>query len=195
MKAIISFFILSFAFLHSFSQEWTTAQLDSANTAKDISDISDVEKEAIQYINLARMFPQLFLANELKDYTGPSRYGDFLKNSSYKKSLINELKTRKPIPALQFDKSLYDLAKCFSKELGDAGTVTHKRKRCPYGYMGECCSFGMDTGKDIAMQWLIDDKVAGMGHRINCFNSEYTIIGISAHSHKAYANCAVADFR
>lgn len=193
-KVIILFFYLFIAYT-SFSQGWTEAQLDSADTGKDIADLSEVEKDAILYINLARLYPQKFLENELNDYTGTEKYGAYLKNSSYKKSLVKELKTRKPIKALQFEKSLYDYAKCFAKESGETGAVTHKRRKCADGNFAECCSYGMETGRDIAMQWLIDDKTPDLGHRINCLNKDYSMIGISWHSHKKYSYCAVADMR
>jgi hypothetical protein len=178
-----------------FCQAWTRAQLDSANTAKEADHLTAAEKEAIQYINLARLYPQMFVSNELENYTGPSRYGEYLKNSSYKKSLIREMSVMKPVGALMYDKAMYELASCFAAEIGKAGLVTHKRKKCPDGYLAECCSFGMDTGKDIAMQWLIDDKSPGLGHRINCLNQAYSLVGIAVHDHKAYSTCAVADMK
>jgi uncharacterized protein YkwD len=188
MKKILLFFI-SLSSMVSFSQSWTPVQLNAANTAKDISYLSDVEKDIIKYINLARLYPKLFVQNEVNNSNGDK------KNSKYQKSLIKELNTRQPVNALQFDKSMYELATCFASEIGKSGAVTHKRKSCPYGYLGECCSFGMGTGKDVAMQWLIDDGVSGVGHRVNCLNGEYAAIGIAVHEHKVYRTCAVADFR
>ncbi|MES1216380.1 MAG: CAP domain-containing protein [Bacteroidota bacterium] len=195
MKRIAISFILLLPFLHSYTQTWTDAQLDSADTAGDISYLTEIEKDAIQYINLARLYPQLFITYELENYMGVASAGENLKNSSFKKSLIKQLKTQKPAAALQFDKGLYDLADCFAKESGDKGLVTHKRKRCSYGYSGECCCYGVDTGKDIAIEWLIDDKVDDLGHRVNCLNKDYSFIGLAFHSHKKYRFCAVADFR
>jgi len=177
----------------TFSQSWTQAQLDSANTAKDIRDITSVERETIMYINLARLYPQLFAKIEVEKYFGTERYGDYLKDSPYRKSLMNELKKAKPTTALVFNKSMYDYAKCFAKELGENGKVTHDRKNCAKGTFAECCSYGMDTGKDIAMQWLIDDKVTSVGHRINCLNPLYTKIGIGVYTHTVWHDCAVAD--
>jgi Cysteine-rich secretory protein family len=195
MKRITILFIFLMAVLNSFCQAWTETQLDSADTGKDINDITEVEKDVIRYINLARLYPQDFLKNEVENYTGNERYGDYVKNSPYKRSLIKELRNRKPVNVLRFDKSLYEYAKCFAKESGDAGAVTHKRKKCAGGYFAECCSYGMDTGKDVALQWLIDDKTPNLGHRINCLNKEYSLVGISMHSHKVYRYCVVADMQ
>ena len=146
------------------------------------------------YINLARLYPKQFASLEVEKYYGPARYGEYVKESSYRRSLIEDLKKRKPAAALEFDKSLYDYAKCFAKELGEEGKVTHERKKCANGTFAECCSYGMATGKDIALQWLIDDKVPGLGHRENCLSVIYTKIGIGIHSHEVWDHCAVADF-
>ena len=194
MKTIIFFFLCLSSFV-SFPQSWTAVQLDAANTAKNISNLTEAEKATIQYINLARLYPQLFIRNELNSYNGAAGFHENLQRSGYKKSLLKELKNRKPVSALQFDKTMYGYAKCFAKESGNAGWVTHTRKSCPYGYLAECCSYGVGAAKDIAMQWLIDDGVPGVVHRVNCLNADYSMIGIAVHAHKKYRVCAVADFR
>lgn len=172
---------------------WTTTQLDAANTAKNIAYLSAVERDAIIYINLARMYPKDFAKYEVQDYNGTVKYGDYIKGSPYKQSLIKELNSMQPIPALKFDEELYKDAKCFAAEIGDAGTVTHSRKLCAKQNYAECCSFGMDTGKDIALQWLIDHDVSSLGHREICLDKSYTKIGLSLHKHAKWDVCAVAE--
>jgi len=194
MKTTFCFILLLLAFI-TYSQSWTAAQLDAANTAKNIKSLTESEKAAIQYINLARLYPQLFIRNELNSYNGAAGFHENLQRSGYKKSLLKELKSRKPVGALQFDKTMYVSAKCYAKESGNAGWIGHKRRSCSYGYLAECCSYGVSTGKDIAMQWLIDDGVPGVMHRVNCLNADYSMIGIAVNKHKTYRNCAVADFR
>jgi hypothetical protein len=179
--------------LESNAQQWTPEQLNSASTANGISYLSQVEKEAIMYINLARLYPQLFRKIEMKDYYGPEKYGDYLKKSDYLKSLLVKLDTMKAVGVLVFAEALYENAKCFAAESGDAGLVGHTRIKCPKGNYAECCSYGMETGKDIALQWLIDHDVQSLGHRENCLNPAYTKIGLSVHTHKEYGMCAVAD--
>jgi hypothetical protein len=51
----------------------------------------------------------------------------------------------------------------------------------------------MDTGKDIALQLLIDDEVPSLGHRINCLSKSYTKIGVSVNFPKKWGICAVID--
>ena len=190
---IFSLLLLSFFLTHqSYSQTWTKEQLAAANTANNSSYLNAEEKEAIQYINLARLYPPLFAKNELEKL--PADETDAGK--SYRQSLINDLQKRKPAQALQPDSLLYQLAKCFAKESGESGYVGHERKNCPKpkGPVGECCSYGKKKGKDIALQWLIDKGVENFGHRMICLSPGYRKMGISTYQHKEYKYCAVGDF-
>lgn len=193
MRTIILFLIACFTCSLAFAQGWTKSQLETANTAKDISVLTSVEKDAIKYINLARLYPQDFAKFEVENYKGPAKYGDYLKNSPYIKSLLADLKKATPVQALFFDNGAYENAKCFAIEQGLAGQEGHTRINCKKGNYAECCSYGMDTGLDIVMQWLIDHNVASLGHRINCLNKSYSKIGLSVQYHKKWGKMAVAD--
>jgi hypothetical protein len=177
------------------SQTWTPEQLTKANTAKDINYLTQTEKDAVLYINLARLYPKLFVTIELEKYYGTEKYSDYLKDSKYKKSLIEKLNSIRPAGALLPDMGCYENAKCFAKESGDNGSEGHVRTNCKEeNYAAECCSYGMTNGMDIAMQWLIDDGVPGVGHRECCLRESYHKIGISVHSHITWSTCAVAEF-
>jgi uncharacterized protein YkwD len=192
MKSFVLLILLSLNY-NVYAQTWTPEQLNQANTAKEITYLNQAEKEAVMYINLARLYPQQFVKIELEKYLGTEEYGNYLKDSSFKKSLIRTLNGAKPRAALKFDATLYENAKCFAKESGNAGTVGHVRKKCAKGNYAECCSYGMNTGKDIAMQLLIDHKVNDLGHRKICLDGSYTTIGISTHEHKEWKTCAVLE--
>ena len=186
-KNLITVFILLFR-LSCFAQDWTTDQLNKANTAAEVAELSEDEKSAIMYINLARLFPKDFIQIELADDAELTTAYPV-----YTASLISDLTKSEPSEALKFDLTLYDAARCFAKESGDRGTVGHIHKNCKKIYNAECCSYGETAGWDIALQWLIDNNVPGLGHRINCLNRIYTKIGLSIHPHKKYRICAVAD--
>jgi uncharacterized protein YkwD len=191
MKKILILFLAILGSANLFAQNWTTEQLENANTAKDITYLTKEEKEAIKYLNLARLYPSQFANEEVSNYIMPEGLAQV--GSYYKNSLIKHLKKMKPVGVFNFDVSLYRSAKCFSKESGESGYVGHERKICPKGNFAECCSYGMHTGRDIAMQWLIDDNIPSLGHRINCLNASYTKIGLSIYPHIKYQVCAVAD--
>lgn len=193
MKTIVLFLIVCFTCSLTFAQGWTNTQLETANTAKDVALLTSVEKDAIKYLNLARLYPQDFAKFEVASYHAPAKYGDYLKNSPYTKSLLSDLNKATPAPALYFDNDAYENAKCFAIEQGLAGQEGHTRINCKKGNYAECCSYGMDTGLDIVMQWLIDHNVASLGHRINCLNKSYKKIGLSVQYHKVWGKLAVAD--
>ena len=50
----------------NFAQTWTKEELTKANTLAKIADLTEVEKEAVMYINLARMYPKKFVEIEVK---------------------------------------------------------------------------------------------------------------------------------
>ena len=194
MKITFCLLLILMVWTRSIAQTWTETQRSKANTAKDITYLTAVEKECIMYLNLCRLYPQDFLKFELTKYFGNEQYGDYLKNSEYRKSLISTLASMKPINELTFDVDLYKNAACFSKEQGIAGTRGHTRIKCPKaGYTAECCSYGMNTAKDIVLQLLIDDRVTSLGHRKICLDARYSKIGVSVSSHKEWGTCAVLD--
>jgi uncharacterized protein YkwD len=189
---VLFVFFTNFSFVNA--QTWTSAQLDKANTAKNSTYLTPVEKETILYINLCRLYPKDFLTYEVKNYYGTEKYGDYVRNSTYRESLMKLLSTMQPVNALYFDLESYTGAKCFAKEQGEAGTIGHSRKSCKADYDAECCSYGMETGRDIAMQLLIDDDVPSLGHRIICLDNDYRKVGVSVQPHKIYDVVAVLNF-
>jgi len=202
MKKIssLSFCILLISFFFSgklFAQAWSAEQLEKANTAKNTPYLNQDEKEVVKYLNLARLYPQQFLETELRDYNGPEKYGGYLKDSPYKASLIAEMTTMSPLGIINPDSDLYNFAKCFAKESGDAGSTGHNRVACAQmqGAWGECCSYGMETGKDIVLQLLIDHDVSSLGHRHICLSKDFSTVGVGIWPHKVYQVCSVLDFK
>ena len=179
---------------YSFSQTWSEQELAKANTCILIDDLSEIEKEAILYINLARLFPLKFEKIEVLTYFGPEKYGAYLEDSPYKESLSSDLKTIKPMNALIYNEELRELAICFALEQGASGYMGHDRKKCEGFYNAECIAYDMETGKDIAMQLMVDHEVPSLGHRQACLDSELTKVGIGFSTHKKVSFCAVLDF-
>ena len=102
MKKLI---LLLFIPLLSFSQinnGWTKSEISNADVARDISNISDFEKDIILYHNLVRLYPKKYLELEILNWREDIYPKDTLKfdftweetdlNSSYYKSLIKTLK-------------------------------------------------------------------------------------------------------
>ena len=96
--------------------------------------------------------------------------------------------------ALIYNEELRELAICFALEQGASGYMGHNRKKCAGFYNAECIAYDMETGKDIAMQLLIDHEVPSLGHREACLDRDLTKIGIGFSPHKKASFCAVLDF-
>lgn len=192
MKSI-TLLILLISFTN-FAQTWTKEELTKANTLAKITDLTEVEKEAVMYINLARMYPKKFVEIEVKKYQPPNQaYVNLLEDSPYIESLIDELNELEPTAPYVYDEDLQEFASCFAAEQGASGYMGHKRKKCAAGNYAECCAYDMATGKHIAMQLLIDHDIPSLGHRINCLNPKYSKIGIGVADHSKATICAVLD--
>jgi len=175
----------------TFAQVWTTQEFETANTTKDIEILTSEEKEVVRYINLARLYPKKFAALEIVN--NKDGYSDA--NRSYVNSLISTLKSKKAVSALTFDESMYQLAKCFAIESGSSGAVGHRRINCKQGFDAECCSYGFNTGREIAIQLLVDEGVPSLGHRRICLDNSMYTIGVNIQSHAKYVHCCVLDFK
>lgn len=190
----ITLIYITLSVFTSSAQSWTKEELAKANTCAKIEDLTDVEKEAVMYINLARMYPKKFAEIEVKKYIPPSEaYVKLLEDSPNIESLIDDLNEQESLQPFVYDEELQDFASCFATEQGASGYMGHKRKNCATGQFAECCAYDMSTGKHIAFQLLIDHGVANLGHRVNCLNPEYSKIGISVADHSKANICAVLD--
>ena len=193
-KVLLTFIFICSWYLSSFSQvssEWRAEEIKKANTLENVSSLNDIEKETVVVLNLARLFPKKFVQIELLNYNGPAKYGNYLKNSNYKKSLIKHMNEMKSLQALFPNDKMIENAKCFAIESGKRGYTGHKRITCEKMNVAECCSYGMETGRDIVLQLLIDHDVPSLGHRNICFTSNYSKLGVGVAKHKKWNTCCV----
>ena len=187
-------FLITIIFLFSnniFGQQWTSQELEAANTAKNIKGITLEEKEVFRYINLARLYPKKFASIELRKAIAEELYQE----TDYTRSLQQTLNNMKPVNALTFDQGMYQLANCFAIESGKSGSYGHNRVHCVDGFDAECCSYDCQTGLTITLQLLIDQDVPSLGHRKICLDDEFTKIGVSIKPHSNYNYCCVLDFK
>jgi len=191
---LIGLLICSFTSLKQ-NEDYTDNEKKNANTATNTEFMSSIEKEVIYLINLCRINPKKFLDVfvENSNYIKENTY--FInKSPKYLSSLKSTLKALKPMNALNPDKELYEMALCLAKQQEKTGDIGHNRKKCPIGYYGECCSYGMKDAEGIVMQLLVDLDVPSLGHR-KILLGDYSLIGVSIKGHKKYDNCAVLDLK
>lgn len=177
-------------------QYFTQEQQDMANTAKDVSYLTDEEKLVIFYCNLARLDGRTFSDALLN-----------LRNSedTCEKSLVETLDTTKDIPLLYPNEQLSKAAAAHASDIGSNGLIQHASSdgtatfdRIRKYYNGNALSENIAAGNGDAFkfvcQLLIDQGVPTYGHRRNILSSKYNRIGVAIHEHTKYKYCCVQDF-
>lgn len=210
----LSFFILTLAGWNVHAQDfkkhgWSQATLDKANTAANTGFLSEEEKNVILYTNLARIKPDKF-AGTIKpiwEAYSDNKYGeiDDLNNNKWFQSLLEDLKEMEPAPLLYPHKQLYKAARYHAKDMGKTGKTGHTssdgtsfvKRVTSYADsipLSENCSYGYNKGFDIVMQFLVDENVKSLAHRVNSLNPKYTKVGVSIQPHEKYNYNCVMDF-
>ena len=188
MKRYNTILILFFFAATVFGQNWTSEELNSANTAKDCPYLNQVERDVILYNNLARMYPRKFAQVELRGQV----------ETGYVASLRQDLNNLAPAQPLYVHRSETESAKCWATESGRRGIVGHERVGCSSSHAssswGENCSYGANSGREIILQLLIDEGIVNLGHRRNCLNPGFMSVGVGFASHSVYTCCCVMDF-
>ncbi|MEP7141820.1 MAG: hypothetical protein ABI707_03060 [Ferruginibacter sp.] len=182
--------------LAAYSNEWNKQQYSGSNTAKNAGYMTDKEKEVIYILNLARTYPKLFANTVLTKY--PSLSGkDSLANNSYYQTLLEEMLTIQQLPLLNADEKCFISAECHAKTSGEAGYAGHSRRsdecKTKQHFFGECCHYGNAAPINIIVTLLIDEDIPSLGHR-KILLGNYSTIGVSIQSHKAYRYNTVLDF-
>lgn len=160
------------------------------NSAKNITWLTEKEKQIYYYLNFARMKPREFC----NKYVLPKLKYD--SSNIYVLTLIDYMYAMRPMNALIPDKNQFDAAKCHAQSSGKTGYVGHTRQtpECKSIFSGECCSYGLSDPLGIVLQLLIDEGVTSLGHRYICLGW-YEGCGISMQPHTSYGTNVVLDFR
>ncbi|MEN8122076.1 MAG: CAP domain-containing protein [Bacteroidota bacterium] len=177
------------------------AKLEKANTAKDVPYLSKTEKDVILYMNLARLDGNWFIEHVYNKKT--NLVSTF--SSSYRKSLIKDLKKVKDLPMLKPAKGLTKAARYHAKDMGKKGKIGHNssdgtttferiKKYAKGGYMAENCQYGHQAALDIVLDLLVDDGISSLGHRKNILSSNFSYVGVAVEPHKVYRVNCVQDF-
>lgn len=186
---IVLYFLLFSSPIFSQKKEWTKEQIAAADINRSGTFLTEEEKNVLLYMNLARLFPQDYIAIELYE---EQKKGNKL--NTFERSLIQTMNKMKPVGVITFDSGMYELAKCFAEEQGPTGKVGHDRKKCPSGYRAECCDYGFQTGREIVKRLLIDFQVTSLGHRKIVLSPWYSKAGVSIGAHSKHRHLAVIDF-
>jgi len=171
---------------------WNTAHLD---TARDVYYLSDLEKDIILEMNMARSDPKKYAEMYINPNLG-----------AYAKECYEELINSASRPTLFPKKGLSQAAKDHVADQGPKGLTGHNGtdgssmsvRINRYGTWGggasENISYGYNTAREIVLQLLIDDGIESRGHRKNIMNINTRYAGIATGPHSVYRYMCVQDF-
>ncbi len=194
-------FLVSFQSAQQQSNEllkgWDRDLLRQANSASDVTYLTDEEKKLILYCNLCRMKPKQFCQTILADYL--KQHPDQANAAS---GLRVQLMVAKSIAPLSPDKELCSIAHDFAKKMGAEGKEGHadfqkriKSVMSRYNRVGENCDYGNKLAIDACMNLLIDSSdPVNLGHRKNILDINFKAVGVSCQPHKTYHWNYVMDF-
>jgi uncharacterized protein YkwD len=197
---LISF--LSFPAAHPLPQDpwdlWGAEVVKELNTGGKVNYLNEEEKKVILFMNMARHDGPLFAQTFLTAYVEENE----VDNSSFLRSLRNDLKKAKGLVPMQPEKDLTSVAQGHARKSGEKGRLGHQdfNKRFeplmgnPYNHVGENCSYGYETALDIVISLLIDEGVKDTGHRHNILSVDFNSIGVAIRPHRSYRTNCVMDF-
>ena len=176
---------------------YSKEQQDKANTAKDVTYITNEEKKVIFFCNLARLDGKAYVNAMLSDLKNLDDY--------YTYSLIQTLDTIKDLPMYYPNEQLCKAAEEHAEDLKATGDFRHESadgsqyyKRIEKYYKGKATSENLAGGFDDAYMivniLLLDQYTPSLGHRKNILSKKYSRIGVAIREHPVYSYICVQDF-
>ncbi|QNK63006.1 CAP domain-containing protein [Pedobacter sp. PAMC26386] len=222
MKFIpIAFFLLIFGInttkAQASSKNWTTEELENANTAKNTSYLNEEEKKIIFYMNLSRTDGEKFFNTYFQDFVEAynidmqqySNYDELKVNrkDKYYRGLEKDLKGIKGLTLFSPDETLTWISQQHAKDLKNHNLAGHNSsdgrsvsdrisKYYPKLAMAENIAFGFSKGLANVCMLLLDKNVPDLGHRKTILGTGYnlSLVGVNISTHPGYKYCAVIDF-
>jgi len=119
---------------------------------------------------------------------------------------IRFLETTRPVGPLRFNPGLAKAARLHARYLGSHGLLSHQgadgsgpaarldRLGRWNAIVAENISTGEEDARMVVIQLLVDDGVAGRGHRRNLFNPDLHQAGAGSAPHTEYGTVCVIDY-
>ena len=205
--------LLIFHLLTSFATQHNSGK--SPNKDDRAVYLSDLEREVIDELNLARTKPKVyagFLASYSLFFVGNELHepGKIILVTREGKSAVNEaikfLNNQKPLAKLTasngMSKGANDMVRMqgATTETGhqgrDGSTFSGRINRYGTwsGSSSENIDYGNNNARRIVMALIIDDGVASRGHRKSIFEPDFRKVGVAFGSHKTYNYMCVIEY-
>lgn len=192
-----------------------TSGLTPNDGTGDLGFMSQLEKDVVLELNLARSKPRLyagFVEEFKKHYAGHYIYvaGQVPIKTREGANAVNEaigfLNMQPPLPMLRVSRGLCRSAKVHVVDQGPTGGMSHRgtdnstpdQRMKRFGRLGaafgEVIEYGNWTARQIVMQLIINDGVPDRSHRKNIFKSYFNIVGVSYGPHRRFGSMCVINF-
>ena len=194
--------------------------IDDLSTAAEADYLSDLEKDVVLHLNMARTNPPKyakdFIAPRTRYYKGKlyrepwesSDFGGYVREEGIEavRECVSVMEQTSPISlllpseGLSFGARDHAFDQSCTGDTGHAGSDGSKpsTRLNRYGewltVMGENVSYGPVSGREIVVSMLVDDGVPNRGHRRNILNSQFHVVGVSIKHHPVYRYVCVIDF-
>jgi uncharacterized protein YkwD len=192
---------------------WDAANVD---TARSLTCLSQTEQDVILEMNKVRTDPsryaELYLEPLREYYDGQLLRipGQLALQTDEGVAALDEcirvLRSTEPVRPLHPKKGLCRAASDHAKDQGESGATGHlgsddsssSIRMNRYGDWSKTCgeniSYGCASGREIIVQWLIDDGISSRGHRENLLNGQFADAGVAIAPHRQFDHMCVVTF-
>lgn len=189
---------------------WNLAVLD---TARNVSYMSEIEKDVVLEMNKARSNPkkyaEMYIQPRIKNFNG-KLYNNYIMTNegvSAVNECINFMNSQKSLSPFKPSKGLTQAAKDHASTQSKTNQTGHygvdgsdpfermERYGSYKSTAGENINYGATSAREIVVTLLIDDGVQNRGHRKNILNESFGSVGVGyANQHKTFGSECVIDF-
>ena len=165
-----------------------------------------LEAQVLAEVNYARTHPADY-ARVLRDYRAHPEDGETsIEGPAALDEAIDFLERQTPLPPLKLDIKLGRSASGYAQDQGPGGLTGHvsadgatlsdrmHRQQVWSMSAAEAISYGYENPRDVVRQLIVDDGVAGRGHRKVLFDAMFRFAGVGCGPHRVYGAMCVIDF-